>query len=100
MLDGREVSARADRTLLQIARDQGIEVPQLCFKEGLDAVGNCRVCMVEIDGERVLSASCCRTPRQGMVVRPTASVADHAKFTAAERVRWAEWVKIGKIPPQ
>ncbi len=38
--------------------------------------------------------------RQGMVVRPTASVADHAKFTAAERVRWAEWVKLAKIPPQ
>lgn len=38
--------------------------------------------------------------RQGMVVRPTAGVAEHAKFTAAERVRWAEWVKIGKIPPQ
>lgn len=38
--------------------------------------------------------------RQGMVVRPTANVADHAKFTAAERVRWAEWVKLAKIPPQ
>ena len=38
--------------------------------------------------------------RQGMVVRPTASVADHAKFTTAERVRWAEWVKLAKIPPQ
>jgi tripartite-type tricarboxylate transporter receptor subunit TctC len=38
--------------------------------------------------------------RQGMVVRPTASVADHAKFTTAERVRWAEWVKLAKIPAQ
>jgi len=68
-LDGREVEARADRTLLQVAREHGIDIPHLCFKDGLDAVGNCRACMVEIDGERVLAASCCRTPSAGIQVR-------------------------------
>jgi len=67
-LDGRAVSARADRSLLQIARDEGIEIAHLCFKEGLDRAGNCRVCMVEIDGERTLAASCCRMPSEGMKV--------------------------------
>ncbi len=67
-LDGREVAARADETLIEIADRIGISIPRLCYKPGLDAVGNCRACMVEIDGERVLAASCCRTPAAGMKV--------------------------------
>ena len=68
-LDGREVSGRVDENLLEIARREGIEVPHLCYKRGLEAAGNCRACMVEIDGERVLAPSCCRTPSAGMTVR-------------------------------
>ena len=47
---------------------EGIEIPRLCYKPGLDEVGNCRACMVEIAGERVLAPSCCRTPTPGMKV--------------------------------
>ena len=53
-LDGREVSARAGETLLQVADREGVAIPRLCYKEGFDLAGNCRACMVEIDGERVL----------------------------------------------
>ena len=67
-LNGKAVTARADETLLIIAQREGIDVPHLCFKEGLEAVGNCRACMVEIEGERVLAASCCRNPQAGMKV--------------------------------
>ncbi len=67
-LDGREVSGRADETIIQIADREGIEIPRLCYKDGLDAVGNCRACMVEIKGERVLAPSCCRNPTNGMEV--------------------------------
>ncbi len=67
-LNGQAVSARADQTIIEIAKDHGIEVPHLCYKPGLDAVGNCRACMVEIGGERVLAASCCRTATPGMKV--------------------------------
>jgi len=67
-LNGRAVSARADQSLLEIAKEQGIAIPHLCYKDGLQAVGNCRSCMVEIAGERVLAASCCRTPTAGMKV--------------------------------
>ncbi len=67
-LNGREVVGRASESILQIADRQGIEIPRLCYQDGLDAVGNCRSCMVEIKGERVLAASCCRAPQAGMEV--------------------------------
>ncbi len=67
-LNGKAVTARADETLLTVAKREGIEIPHLCFMEGLEAVGNCRACMVEINGERVLAPSCCRAPTAGMKV--------------------------------
>ena len=50
------------------AKREGVEIPHLCYKEGLEAVGNCRACVVEINGERVLAPSCCRAPTPGMKV--------------------------------
>jgi formate dehydrogenase major subunit len=67
-LNGRDVTGRSDETLLQVATREGVEIPHLCHKEGLEPVGNCRACVVEIAGERVLAASCCRTPVAGMKV--------------------------------
>jgi formate dehydrogenase major subunit len=67
-LNGREVVGRSTETILQIADREGIAIPRLCYQDGLDAVGNCRSCMVEIKGERVLAASCCRAPAAGMEV--------------------------------
>ena len=67
-LNGRTVEAPANRTLIEIADAEGVEIPRLCYKPGLDKVGNCRACMVEIAGERVLAPSCCRTPTEGMKV--------------------------------
>ena len=67
-LDGRAVTARADEPLIEIALREGVAIAHLCYRKGLDAVGNCRACMVEIAGERVLAASCCRLPTAGMQV--------------------------------
>src|SRR3954463_167048 len=67
-LNGRAVEARATETLIEVADREGLEIPRLCYKPGLDAVGNCRSCMVEIKGERVLAPSCCRAPTPGMEV--------------------------------
>ena len=67
-LNGRDVAGRATETLIEIAKREGVEIPHLCYREGQAAVGNCRSCMVEIDGERVLAPSCCRTPTAGMKV--------------------------------
>ncbi|MGZ8340129.1 MAG: formate dehydrogenase subunit alpha [Telluria sp.] len=68
-INGRAVSAGAGETLIEVAGREGIEIPRLCYKEGMDTAGNCRACMVEIDGERVLAPSCCRYPAEGMKVR-------------------------------
>lgn len=68
-LDGRELIAYEGETILQAAKRQGIEIPHLCYKEGMRADGNCRACVVEIEGERVLAPSCCRAPKDGMNVK-------------------------------
>ena len=66
--NGKLMIASTEETILQAAQRHGTEIPHLCYKDGLRADGNCRACMVEIEGERVLAASCCRKPAKGMVV--------------------------------
>jgi formate dehydrogenase major subunit len=68
-LDGVEIEARAGETILQAAERHGVEIPRLCYTEGMRPDGNCRACMVEVDGERVLAPSCCRRPTADMVVQ-------------------------------
>ena len=58
-LNGRNLTARKTDKLIEIADREGIEIPRLCYKEGMEAVGNCRSCMVEVKGERVLAPACC-----------------------------------------
>src|SRR6201996_2185178 len=79
LLDGREITAPSTDTLIEIADREGIQIPRLCYKPGMEAVGNCRSCMVEVKGERVLAASCCRVAVNGMQVT-----------TNSERVRKAQ----------
>src|SRR6186713_1591272 len=67
-LNGRTITTPETQTILETADHLGIEVPRLCYMEGMRADGNCRTCMVEIKGERVLAASCCRYPKDGMEV--------------------------------
>jgi formate dehydrogenase major subunit len=69
-LDGEEVEACEGETIWQVARRHATEIPHLCYADepGYRADGNCRACMVEIEGERVLAASCIRTPTPGMKV--------------------------------
>jgi formate dehydrogenase major subunit len=86
-LDGRQVSADAGETLLQVAQREGISIPHLCWKDGLAAVGNCRACMVEVAGERTLAASCCRLPVAGMEVASGSPRALHAQRLVLELLR-------------
>ena len=80
-LNGREITARASETLLQIADREGVEIPRLCYMDGMEAVGNCRACMVEIGGERVLAPACCRAPAAGMKV-----VTDSERAVASQKL--------------
>jgi formate dehydrogenase major subunit len=84
MLNGREVTGPSTATILEIADSEGIEIPRLCYSPTLDAVGNCRSCMVEIKGERVLAASCCRTAQAGMQVTTDSARARRAQQLVIE----------------
>src|SRR6201987_6562363 len=70
-IDDREIDIRPGETIFRAARRLDIKLPHLCYlpKPGYRPDGNCRVCMVEIDGERVLAASCIRTPSPGLKVK-------------------------------
>jgi bidirectional [NiFe] hydrogenase diaphorase subunit len=67
-LDGQHVSAREGETVLEACREHGIELPTLCHLDGLDDVGACRLCMVEVEGSPRLSAACVTRVGEGMVV--------------------------------
>ena len=69
-LDGKTVEAAPDETIWQVAQRHGTDIPHLCYtpEPGYRADGNCRACMVEVEGERVLAASCIRKPTAGMTV--------------------------------
>jgi len=68
-LNGQSVEAPAGRSIFNIAKGLGIQIPHLCHKEGLAPDGNCRACVVEVAGERTLAPSCCRSATPGMQVR-------------------------------
>ena len=85
-LDGCVVTAAPDETIWQTAKRHGVALPHLCHtpEPGYRADGNCRVCMVEIEGERVLAASCIRKPTEGMVVRAATERAVRARNMVME----------------
>src|ERR1700737_3581547 len=112
MLNGRNVVAIADETILQAAKRHGVDIPHLCYKEGMRPDGNCRACMVEVKGERVLAPSCCRKPAAGMEVTSNSARAVASQKMVVEllmsdmpKVRhtlnseldqWARKLKVGK----
>jgi predicted molibdopterin-dependent oxidoreductase YjgC len=67
-IDGRAVSAPEGSTILDACRAEGIETPTLCYLENLTPVNVCRVCVVELEGARVLAPACSRTVEAGMKV--------------------------------
>ncbi len=68
-MNGEQVSAKDDETLLQIARQHKIDIATLCHLDGLSDVGACRLCLVEIEGSSKLVPACIARPIEGMVVR-------------------------------
>ena len=68
-LDGKTIVAYEGETILKAAKRHGIDIPHLCFKDGYRPDGNCRACVVEINGERILAPSCCRAATAGMEVK-------------------------------
>src|SRR3954470_18289546 len=83
-LNGRGVAALAGETLIETAKRLGIDIPHLCYMEGMRPDGNCRACMVEVKGERVLAASCCRKPSAGMEVTTNSPRTVHSQKMVLE----------------
>ena len=85
-LDGQEVQAEPGMTIWEVANGRGLVIPHLCHKpaQGYRPDGNCRACMVEIDGERTLAASCIREPSEGMIVTTNSARAESARTMVIE----------------
>ncbi|HTV79585.1 MAG TPA: formate dehydrogenase subunit alpha [Steroidobacteraceae bacterium] len=85
-LDGQQVEAQPGETIWTVAQRAGTHIPHLCHKPepGYRPDGNCRACMVEIEGERVLAASCKRMPGVGMKVRTATERATQARAMVME----------------
>lgn len=67
-IDGMDVGAREDETILELAQENGIYIPTLCHVEGLSEFGGCRLCMVEVKGYGKLQPACMTFAREGMEV--------------------------------
>ena len=67
-IDGRELQAKPGETILEVALANGIDIPHLCHEPRLAPAGACRLCVVEIEGQAGLHASCARPAEPGMVV--------------------------------
>ena len=114
-LDGRSVEAAPGETILQIADREGIKIPRLCYTKDLRTDGNCRSCVVEIQGERVLSPSCCRFPSEGAVVQTQsaralksqkmvlellmADISTQAYRLDSELDQWAQHLGVNEVRP-
>ena len=70
-IDGRDLSARDDQTILEVAREHQIRIPKLCYVSGLSIYGGCRLCLVEVEGVNKLLAACTTVVSEGMQVRAT-----------------------------
>ncbi|MEE8365036.1 MAG: formate dehydrogenase subunit alpha [Gammaproteobacteria bacterium] len=111
-LNGQQIEALPGETIIQVATRTGTDIPNLCYAEGLRTVGNCRACMVEIEGERVLAPSCCREPTPGMVVHSNNARAEKSQKLVLELLlsdmpeksytleneltQWAQKMEMGK----
>jgi len=85
-LNGREVEAERGQTIWDVAHGRGLKIPHLCHKPapGYKPDGNCRACMVEVEGERTLVASCIREVAEGMVVKTDTARAETSRKMVME----------------
>jgi NADH dehydrogenase/NADH:ubiquinone oxidoreductase subunit G len=83
-IDGREVTAESEQTLLEVAREMGTEIPTICFHEATTANALCRICVVEVEGQRVLQPACIVKAGAGMQVKTRSEKVVRARRTILE----------------
>lgn len=84
VIDGVNVSARADQTVLEVARENNIAIPTLCHLDGLSEMGACRLCLVEVKGSPKLNPSCVLKVEEGMEVTTSTDRLRHYRQTILE----------------
>jgi NADH dehydrogenase/NADH:ubiquinone oxidoreductase subunit G len=84
MVDGQEISLPAGATLLDAANQAGADIPTICFHEHCTANALCRVCVVEVEGARLLASSCVALAQEGMVVRTDSPRVERSRRTILE----------------
>jgi len=67
-INNKRINAEAGSTILDTARNNGINIPSLCYMEGVHKFGSCRICSVEVVGAKTLQVACITEVREGMVV--------------------------------
>src|SRR5207247_2747786 len=83
-IDGRRIAVKQGTTILEACRELNITVPTLCYLETLTPANACRVCVVEVEGARVLAPSCSRAVEPGMVVRTGSERVNRARRMVLE----------------
>src|SRR3972149_2536831 len=83
-IDGKEISVEQDKTLLEAARETGQDVPTICFHEATTANALCRICVVEVEGQRVLQPACIVKAGAGMQVQTGSEKVVRARRTILE----------------
>ncbi|HTS14034.1 MAG TPA: 2Fe-2S iron-sulfur cluster-binding protein, partial [Candidatus Sulfotelmatobacter sp.] len=68
-VDGRQITGHEGQTILELCRDNGIEIPTLCYEPKLPGFGACRMCVVDVAGDDQPPISCSRAAEAGMVVQ-------------------------------
>ena len=85
-IDGKKVTAPEGMTILEAAKSVGINIPTLCFWKGLNEVGACRVCVVEVEGLQKLPAACNTAVEEGMVVKTNSRKVRYSRRTNVEMI--------------
>ena len=83
-VDNVKVQVPAETTILEAARQAGVQVPTLCFLKDVQAIGACRICLVEVQGARTLVASCATPISEGMVVKTNTKRVREGRRTVME----------------
>ncbi len=85
-IDGKSVSVPEGTTILKAAASAGIDIPTLCYWEGLNEIGACRVCVVEVEGNMRLPAACNTAVEEGMVIRTNTKKVRDARRSNVELI--------------
>ena len=85
-IDGKDIEVEEGTTVLEAARKINIDIPTLCYMKNINEIGDCRMCLVEIEGRRNLVASCVQKAEEGMVVRTNTEKIYNARKTMLQLI--------------